>query len=184
MNSPAPDLLASLETAPAAVQVLPLRWRPGAAFGPVDAVEAQRVLAAVAALEERPPIVSEESGLESEVARLHQKMQLLMEMVGGLLRSQQAVPTALPVRMVAGGLRWSDRELPTGDAGVVELWLHPACPEPLRLPLRLLKVEAEPGGVRVDAAFGELPETLASGLEKHVFLRHRRELAEVRQQRR
>jgi len=187
MNSSAtalPDLPTALETAPAAVQVLPLRWRPGMPFGSVAATEAQRVLAAIAALEDRPPATIEESGLEAEVARLHQKMQLLMEMVGGLLRAQQAVPPSLPVRMVAGGLRWSDREAPLGECGLVELWLHPACPEPLCLPVRLLRVEPEPGGVRVDAAFEDLPESLALALEKHVFLHHRRELAEARQLRR
>lgn len=180
----APELLTVIETAPAAVQALPLRWRPGAAFSAVDAADAQRVLAAVAALDERPPVACEDGGLEAEVARLHQKMQLLMEMVGGLLRAQQPVPPALPVRLVAGGLRWSDRQKPVGDRGLVELWLHSACPEPLCLPVRLLMIQAEPGGVRIDAAFEELPETLAAALEKHVFLRHRRELAEARQLRR
>lgn len=180
----APDLPTALATAPASVQVLPLRWWPGIAFGAYEAAAAQRVLATVAALEERPPAVSEESGIEAEVAHLHQKMQLLMEMVGGLLRAQQSLPCARPVRLVAGGLRWSDGQRPVGDRGVVELWLHPSCPEPLRLPVQLLLIQPEGEGIRVDAAFESLPEPLADALEKHVFLRHRRELAEARQQRR
>lgn len=181
-----PDSLRqALASAPAAVQVLPLRWGAPVEFGPVAQGEAQRVLAAVAALEERPPSLADDSGgLEAEVARLHQKMHLLMEMVGGLLRAQQSPPPALPVRLVAGGLRWHDRVEPAGELGMLELWLHPACPEPLRLPARLLAVAAEAGGVQVDAAFEPLPEPLATALEKHVFLRHRRELAEARQLRR
>lgn len=176
--------LDALAAAPAAVQVLPLHWQAGAAFGSFEATAALRVLATVAALEERPPAVSEEGGVEAEVARLHQKLQVLMEMVGSLLRAQQSLPESRPVRLVAGGLRWSDGQRPVGDHGIVELWLHPACPEPLRLPAQLLMIQPEGEGVRIDAAFEPLPEALADALEKHVFLRHRRELAEARQRRR
>ena len=45
-------------------------------------------------------------------------------------------------------------------------------------------IQPEGEGVRIDAVFEPLPETLADALEKHVFLRHRRELAEARQRRR
>ena len=179
-----PPGLEALAAAPAAVQVLPLQWRPGAVFGSFEAAAALRVFATVAALEERAPVVGEEAGIEVEIARLHQKMQLLMEMVGSLMRAQQALPTARPVRLVAGGLRWSDGARPVGERGVVELWLHPCCPEPLRLPVQLLMIQPEGEGVRIDAVFEPLPETLADALEKHVFLRHRRELAEARQRRR
>lgn len=184
LASAAPSPLEALAAAPAAVQVLPLRWHPGAAYGSFEATAALRVLATVAALEERPAAVGEEAGIELEVARLHQKLQLLMEMVGSLLRSQQVLPAARPVRLVAGGLRWSDGQRPVGERGVVELWLHPCCPEPLRLPVRLLLIQPEGEGVRIDAALEALPETLTDALERHVFLRHRRELAEARQRRR
>lgn len=176
----------TLETAPAAVRPLPLRWCPETTeFDPLQQSEALRVLATVAVLEEHTrPQAEEAGGVEAEVARLHQKVQLLMEMVGSLIRAQLALPKAVPVRLTAAGLRWQTQTPPAlGSLGMVELWLHPACPEPLRLPARVLAVGGE-AQASVDAAFEGLPEALTAALEKLVFLRHRRELAEARQLRR
>lgn len=176
----------AIDTAPAAVRPLPLRWTAQAfAFDTPAQAEALRVLATVAVLEEHAkPQAEEAGGIEAEVARLHQKVQLLMEMVGSLVRAQLALPAPVPVRLTASGLRWQSLAPPEVDSqGLIELWLHPACPEPLRLPARVLAVSAEVPAL-VEAAFEGLPEALAGALEKLVFLRHRRELAEARQLRR
>lgn len=175
-----------LDTAPAAVRPLPLRWLAQAFdFDTTAQAEALRVLATVAVLEEHAkPQAEEAGGLEAEVARLHQKVQLLMEMVGGLVRAQLALPPPVPVRLTASGLRWqTPTPPPVGSQGLLELWLHPACPEPLRLPARVSAASAELPA-QVEAVFEGLPEALAETLEKLVFLRHRRELAEARQLRR
>jgi hypothetical protein len=180
------SLGATLETAPAAVRPLPLRWcAETPEFDQAALAEALRVLATVAALEEHVrPQGEEAGGLEAEVARLNQKVQLLMEMVGGLVRAQLSLPKAVPVRLTAVGLRWQTETPPSLDSrGVIEIWLHPACPEPLRLPARVLAVSGD-SPATVEAAFDELPEVFSGALEKLVFLRHRRELAESRQLRR
>lgn len=180
------SLGATLETAPAAVRPLPLRWCPESPdFDQAALGEALRVLATVAALEEHVrPQGEEAGGVEAEVARLNQKVQLLMEMVGSLIRAQLSLPKAASVRLTAAGLRWQTDMPPALDSrGMIELWLHPACPDPLRLPARVLAVSSD-SPTTVEAAFEELPEVLSGALEKLVFLRHRRELAESRQLRR
>lgn len=163
---------------------LPLHWAPLPSLP--SGVEAERLadtnarlLAAVALLEEHVQPGEEPSAHELELLRIHQKLNLLLELFGGFLSQQAARPPELMVRLSWRGIVWQGAvSVPEpGAVGLVELNLSHILPQPLRLPARIVAVT---DGV-VSAEFDALTELCQSALERHVFMRHRREVAETRQ---
>jgi len=61
--------------------------------------------------------------------------------------------------------------------GLVALHLHRCVPQPLRLAVRIRQID----GDLVQADFLPLSEAGQAALERHVFLHHRRQIAESRQ---
>ena len=59
---------------------------------------------------------------------------------------------------------------------MVELYISPVLPQPLRLPARIAAA-----GEQTVAEFAAMPEFCQAALERHVFQHHRREVAETRQ---
>ena len=163
---------------------LPLQWTPLQQLP--SGIESERLaeantrlLAAVALLEEHSQVGDEPSAHELELLRIHQKLNLLLELFGGFLTQQSPRRTDLMVRLSWRGIVWEDAAtvLKVGEVGLVELNLSNILPQALRLPARITSV-AE--GV-VSAEFDALTELCQSALERHVFMRHRREVAETRQ---
>ena len=172
MNAAAPAELLSC------ADFLPLAWTPSSAPLPAHELEAlshanQQVLAAVVAMDEHRKPVDEEATLDNEVARLHQKMNLLLELVSTLVRSQVPPPVAL---------RLSSQELvcqgfgAAPGPGVLSVYLHRCIAQPLRLPAELL----EPAADGTHFRFVALDDSCTAALERHVFLHHRRSVAEAR----
>ena len=158
---------------------MPLTWTPLPAV-PVGAVldryneDNIRVLAAVALLyEQRGSIVpgDDANTLESEVARLHQKMNLLVDLLSFLVGQHAPMPPAQPVRLSWQGVGWHGDE-PIGD-GLVSLCLHRSVPQPFQWPARIILSEQG----EVYARFEPLSEPCQTALERHVFLHHRRAIA-------
>lgn len=161
---------------------LPLAWTPLAQQPSADEVQAfgagnLPVLASVAAMEEHGGGGDEDAPLDREIARLHRKVDVLLEVVSGLLRAQSPQPPGVPVLLSAQDLLWLGSGAPAAPGwGVIDLYLHRGVPQPLRLPAQVLGQEAQ--GTRI--AFLPLDEACAAALETHVFLRHRRSVAEAR----
>ena len=159
---------------------VPFQWR--AEVTTVDGSAAIRVLQTAMALGEKPPVVSDEAmGLDLEVARLHQKTQLLIELLALALQNQAGRPVAQAVALSTEGCQWQAASaLPVGSRGSVALWLHPAAPEPLLWPAEISACHAQ-GTVHVlHAALLPLGESAQAALDRHVFLLHRRAVAEAR----
>lgn len=160
-------------------EIVPLAWQPAvlAELPPAVAEQNQRVIAAVAALAERTRVEPETPGA-AEFERLHLKFDLMLELLGALLRSTQGLPPATPVQLSSEGLRWTpDAALPqVGTHLDVSLYLHPCAPAPLRW---LGTVSAVEGG-EIQLRWLPMPEALQSVLEQHVFIRHRRSVADAR----
>jgi hypothetical protein len=160
---------------------LPLRW---VADEPLHDAERLadanlRVLAAVAQLEESAAPGDNPTAQELEIARLHHKLNLLLEIVGGLARGQLQVPEPLPLRLSWIGVSWRHGGVAPdpGTHGLVCLHLHAAVLQPLRWPAQIIGCDAEEARAR----FAPLGETCQRALERHVFLHHRRAVAERRQ---
>lgn len=162
---------------------LPLRWVPLPALP--EGLELERlaeanarVLTAVAMLEEHPKPADEPSATELELQRIHQKLNLLLELLSGLLMAQSPQPAAVPLRLSWRGVSWEAAEAPApGSPGLVEIHLSRLLAQPLRWPARIV---AGPPAT-VSAEFQPVPDFCQVALERHVFQHHRREVAEARQ---
>jgi len=163
---------------------VPLTWTPLAQPPTSEALQRMheqnlRVLSVVSALEDRHRPRSEGSEtLEVEVERLHQKLDMLMILFGQFIRRLDPPAPSCAVRLSCRGACWDATEMPAeGAGGLLALHLHPCMPEPFLWPVRI----AGSHDGAVCALFDPLGETLEAALEKHVFLHHRRSVAELRQ---
>ena len=163
--------------------VLPLDWAE-LAVSP-DALRLERLcesnvslLGRVAAIEERHRMVGEEGELEQEINRLHSKMDLLLGLVASIARTHLKLPDAVELRLSADFLRWKlvGPAPATGSRIMISLYLNPCIAEPLRLPA----VVQNQDGEWVEASLEHPGATCYSALEQHVFLHHRRSVAETR----
>lgn len=159
-----------------------LRWEPSAVLAGAEADRAAlRVLATVASLGERPPGINEEtSGLELEVARLQQKTHLLVELLAQVLARDATRPLTTMLSLSAQDCRWpAEGAVGEGGEGVLNVWLHPAAPEPLRWPA-VLSSAGDAAGEFHHARLLPLGEAAQMALERYVFQQHRRAVAEAR----
>lgn len=159
----------------------PLVWHPQApAVGPEAGSAAVRALATAVSLAERAPNINEEAiGLELEVARLHQKTQLLIELLALALARDASRPAAVEVHLSGSECRWRSAHPPAvPGVGTLAIWLHPAAPEPLRWPAEILEA-----GALHRARLISLGEAAQVALDRYVFQLHRRAVAEARAQR-
>jgi hypothetical protein len=120
---------------------------------------------------------------DKNLLRLHEKLDSLMEMVGRLLSVHQPTPTPANINLSRRGLAWAmnPADAPSiGQIGVIELHLHPRLLQPLLLPSRVYALRERDGMMEVRVLFEPLSEVVESALERHVFRRHRRSIAETR----
>jgi hypothetical protein len=170
--------------------VLPVAWRQLPDELDADLVSSYaasnfRVLQACAALEEhsKGEKPEENSPHSADLMRIDFKINLLLDLVGKILTANNPRPAPLPIRFNAVGATWRYKGTPPkpGTQGAIEIYLHDALAEPLRLAGRVTKVE--PSG---DVHLKFLPpgEATADLIEKLAFRRHRRRIADSRQPRR
>lgn len=158
---------------------IPVAWRPAAdAAVPAGWSEQNlRVLGAIATLDERPHFDPDAENA-AEFERLHHKFDVMIELLGALLRAQRDLPAVQSLRLSCEGLALALPESPPalGSLLDIELHLHSCAPSPWRWygevvahhdnELRLRFLPMTPG--------------LAAAMERHVFTRHRRSVADAR----
>jgi len=161
--------------------LLPLGWTPLAALPESSELDRfnddnLRVLTAVALICEQRGgtlAVDEGSPLECEVARLHQKMNLLIDLLSFVIGQQSPTPQAVPVRLSWHGVGWRGS---AAGLGIVRLHLHRSVPQAFQWPARVASLVAG----ELYARFEPLSEPCQAALERHVFLHHRRAIAGTR----
>jgi hypothetical protein len=170
--------------------VLSVDWVPRAADWSATQIEQNmqrnlRVLRTCDALDETRGAEKsdDDSPLAGEVARLEFKVDLLLELVGQVLAQSRPRPPAVPVRFNALGASWqSAGAVPdSGAGGLLRVYLRDALVDPLTLAAQIVSVG--PTGL-VRARFEMIGESVADQLERLVFRRHRRQVAETRVPRR
>jgi hypothetical protein len=170
--------------------LLPVRWmaHPTA----VDEVTARhmaernvRVLQACDALEEygQHDKPDDESPHSADLMRLDFKLNLLLDLAGQLLANSQSRVSPRPIRLNSLGATWKTDEAPLtpGGHGILEVGIRDIVVQPLNLPGEVV-ASATPGEARV--RFTQLGEVVADHIEKLVFRRHRRKIADTRRPRR
>jgi hypothetical protein len=169
--------------------LLPVRWVPHPKA--VDEVTARhmaernvRVLQACDALEEygQHDKPDDESPHSADLMRLDFKINLLLDLAGQLLANSQSRVSPRAIRLNSLGATWKTDEIPSpGDQGILEVGIRDIVVQPLNLPGEAVASTA-PGEARV--RFTLLGEVVADHIEKLVFRRHRRKIADTRRPRR
>jgi hypothetical protein len=170
--------------------LLPVRWVPRPR--PVDEVTAQhlaernvRVLQACDALEEygQHEKSDDESPHSADLMRLDFKLNLLLDLAGQLLANSQSRVTPRAIRLNSLGATWkTDEEAPAeGTYGILEVGIRDIVVQPLNLPSEAVAASRH-GEARV--RFNLLGAVVADHIEKLVFRRHRRKIADARRPRR
>ena len=143
-----------------------------------------RFLKALAALSEGAPEAGEElPQTAAELQRLDLKLNLLLEIVGELLANQRTLPAPTKVRLGHTGIEWLTENCPPSGAHVcIEVYLRSELPSPLKFHGLAVVVDSQKGsaneGKRVQVRFAGLNPALQDDLEKFIFRRHRRSIAQ------
>ncbi len=161
--------------------VLPVAFVPGAPETDARLVAHRvsgnlRVLHTCEALEERRAERDEELAGAPETARLEQKIDLLIELVGHWVSQSSARPPAVVASLSAGGLAWRVTGVApmVGAVGMVELYPRAGVAEAVRLPGKVVACGADG---QISFEFAGLSEAETDVLERFVFRQHRRKIA-------
>ncbi len=143
-----------------------------------------RFLKALAALSEAAPEVGEElPQTTAELQRLDLKLNLLLEIAGELLANQRTLPAPTKVRLGHTGIEWfADDPPPSGAHVCIDVYLRGDLPSPLKFHGLAVVFDSHKGSSNerqwVQVSFAGLNSALQDDLEKFIFRRHRRSIAQ------
>jgi hypothetical protein len=117
----------------------------------------------------------------SELKRLDFKVSLLLEMVGHLFAGQQAIPPERLLTLTVTDLSWRADTAPTLNAPLrLELYCNLSYPRSLILHAHVSEIVSIENDYQIKATIYQPGESLHEALERYIFLRHRRVIANRR----
>jgi hypothetical protein len=163
---------------------LPVGFRPGEKLGDQfdsrDKLYNLRILQAYDVLEDHAHFERSESEnpLAGDIRKLDSKLSLLLQLFGEWLRERQPPPPVCALKLDRHGIDCALAiPIDEGAEGVMELYVHPFIPIPVRW-------RATAGAVLADGrqhfAFEALSELEMDQLERLLFLAHRQQVADQR----
>jgi hypothetical protein len=164
--------------------VLPVQWlalpSPPDRFELIGLEEANvLLLQACISVEEHPGRDKNEDlgPLAGEIARLDFKLNLVMQLLSKLV-ARDKMPPATTINFNGIGASWTCVGNPprVGANGLLRVQLRSTLPQPLELPAEVVAVEGSTAKVK----FPDLSEALVELIQRMAFLRHRRQIADVR----
>ena len=167
--------------------VLPVAWEPLARTRDpfVQAATDDSnllLLQACVAVEERPARDKNEENqpLHAELARVELKLNLVLQMLGDIVRRGHTAALSRVRLNSLGASWWPAGPLPQrGSRGLLRVQLRGSLPQTLDLTGEVTGIED--GEVRL--RFDQVPDPVAELLGRLIFLRHRRRLADVKKSR-
>ncbi len=123
----------------------------------------------------------------ADLIRVEAKLDLLLDMVSQLLRSDQADTPETQVIIWLSGASWitTAKALPSpGERLWLSLYIDSRLAQPLRLPVRVTDVRRNGGQAEITVAFDSLVEPVEDLLGKLVFRQHRRMIAQQKAEKR
>ncbi len=166
--------------------IMPLEWRrlgtePDHTYLAHLNEANEDTLRMLAIMDERSVEKNEEgTTLAAEIIRLETKVNLLLDMVGQILTNHLLLPDQIPVRLGASGVEFAHTKPPkVDDRIVITLYLHQRYPRPLEIAGHVVSVDdTGQGAYWVKARFEGLSTSVEDWLEKFIFRRHRRLIAQ------
>lgn len=141
-----------------------------------------RFLKALTALNEGAPEAGEEiPQTAAELQRLDLKLNLVLEIVGQILASQRILPPPSNIRLDHSGIEWTAQDCPPAGAMLsLAVYLRSELPSPLKFHgvVALLAPSGADSAVRAQLRFAGLSSLFKDELEKFIFRRHRRSIAQ------
>lgn len=167
---------------------LPVVFTPDLASGSLcatgDRLYNLRILQAYDVLEDHAHIErgETETPLAGDIRRLDTKISLLLQLFGELLRERKQPPASRALSLYRQGIDLnSDETIAPGTRGVIEIFVHPSIPLPVRW--RATAGELREGGLQ-RFEFEALGELESDQWERLIFLAHRQQVADARRERR
>jgi len=143
-----------------------------------------RMLQSYSAIEEygQQERQADEAAYAADFARLELKVNLLLDLMGRILNANEPRPPAMHIRFNALGaiVQFTPHAVQLGDEGLLEIYLKECLVDPLRMVGRVANIAAD-GAAKIK--FSPPGESVGNLIEKLAFLRHRRHVAESKQQR-
>jgi hypothetical protein len=167
---------------------LPLAW----AQGPLaqDLILARlnadnhQLLGAEASLNEvrvHEALKDESPALLHELQRLEYKLNVLLRLTAELATRNNALPPPHLIRLTARGMEWIGDDAPAvGTTGILELYINPALPQPLKLPGSVIGARDHNNERAAQLQFSGLSDAVVELIEKLIFRHHRRLVAGAR----
>jgi hypothetical protein len=160
---------------------LALRVMVNASVNADVASRAQAMLRVVALMEESSAEDSDTHNNDLALNRLEAKVDLSISLLASIVAQNTSLPAPVAVRWSRRGMRLSHADMLTpGTYAVVSAYLLPALPLPLDLPVHVLASEAQGDGARLWLQFPANESLLLTGIERQLFRRHRRLIADSR----
>lgn len=165
--------------------LLPAGFRPGAAHGRVPQAEALlRGLAQVEDLRTDDNAEEKRGELPLLAQRMDAKLDLIMVLLGRLVRQTTQDLPPRPLRWSARGLRLlmdADTPPPAADtAGLLRLQPSDWLPDELELPAIVMASAGDAEGLWLWLRFPALSPALEEAMDRHLFRMHRRQVADAR----
>ena len=170
--------------------MLPLEWRrldaePDEAYLAHLNDSNDNMLRMLAIMEERVQDKADEGqSLNAEIARLEAKVNLLLDMAGQILANHLLLPDQTPARLGARGIEFATTDPPTRNERVlISVYLYERYPRPLEVVGSVFSVDDTGNGAFwVRVKFEKMSPAVQDWLEKFIFRRHRRLVAQSRGQ--
>jgi hypothetical protein len=134
-------------------------------------------------LEEHRTEVEESSELTQDIFRLETKLDLMLAMVAEMAKSHEHLPAETDIHISSTHIHWRSENksgFTVGEPLLVECYVIPGYPIPLRLLGELSAVTPLDGDLWLSMALSSLSEQASDSLEKILFRYHRRAIATSR----
>ena len=163
---------------------LPVAFSPGEKlldqFDSRDKLYNLRILQAYDVLEDPAHLdrTESENPLAGDIRKLDSKLSLLLQLFGEWLRERHAPPPVCPLRLDRRGIDFSvPSPFAEGSTGVIELFVHPSIPIPVRW---RATAGTTADGQYQHFEFESLTDLEMDQLERLLFLAHRQQVADQR----
>ena len=118
-------------------------------------------------------VIAHENDPESELHRLERKINLVIQMLGQMMQSQQTRPQAVPLRLGAETIAWQAADVKPGQHFIVTVFLYDSVAVPIQAHVEVMDKD---GGWCTARLVSQSPDE-QSAWERWVFRQHRRQIA-------